>query len=152
MWLGAFATAKKVGYLNNCMHQDNCHYGVKQRLEFLKLCEEQPERVTQHDQRVRTIKVAVYYFWGLLTASVCSTSQHAKESLIFGNWKTSFRNHTSDVGLLIQAANTFYEKSEFERAEELYRKALAWGLSKSTLSWLGSLHNTLRSNLKVQEV
>ena len=129
-WEPFAAALKKVGYLNRiALHQDNWHhYGIQQRLEFLKLCEEQPERVVLHDQRVRTIQGGCLLLFGLLlSASVYSTSQHAKENLIFWRLENIVSETTpADVGLLIQAANTFYEKSKFERAEELYRQVLVW--------------------------
>ena len=56
--------------------------------------------------------------------------------------------------MLIQAANTFYEKSEFERAEELYRKALVWEPENpralNNLAWLLTQHFP-EQPLKVQE-
>ena len=154
-----FATAlKKVGYLNRiALHQDNWHhYGIQQRLEFLQLCEEQPERIALHDHRVRTIQSGCLLLFGfLLSASVYSTSQHAKESLIFWRLENIVSEITpGDVGLLIQAANTFYEKSEFERAEELYRKVLVWEPANpralNNLAWLLTQHFA-EQPLKVQE-
>ncbi len=154
-----FATAlTKVGYLNRiALHQDNWHhYGIQQRLEFLKLCEEQPERVSKHDQRVRTIQGGCLLLFGLLlSASVYSNSQHAEESLIFWRLENIVSETTpADVGLLIQAANTFYEKSEFERAEELYRQALVWEPENpralNNLAWLLTQHFA-EQPLKVRE-
>jgi Zn-dependent protease with chaperone function len=154
-----FATAlTKVGYLNRiALHQDNWHhYGIQQRLEFLKLCEEQPEKISLHDQRVQVIQGGCLLLFGLLlSASAYSTTHHAEESLIFWRLENIVSETTSaDVSLLIQAANTFYEKSKFERAEELYRQALVWEPENpsalNNLAWLLTQHFA-KEPLKVQE-
>lgn len=148
----------KVGNLNRIpMQEDNWHhYGILQRLQFLQQCQTEPERVARHDQRVRRIQWGcILLFVLLLSGSLYSTSEQARESLIFLRLNQLVAERSpEDAAFLIQAANTFLQQENVDRAEELYRQVLdlepSNPLALNNLAWLLTQHFS-REPDKVEE-
>ncbi len=101
------------------------HYGILDRLNFLKVGAQEPERVSAHHRRVRWIQ------FGCVLTLLCTIgiNSYATSNAGIRQWLTWYVQHNEtltprDSGFLTQLGDLAYSQGHLEEAERYYRQAL----------------------------
>ncbi len=101
------------------------HYGILDRLNFLKAGAQAPEKVSAHHRRVRWIQ------FGCVLTLLCTIgiNSYATSNAGIRQWLTWYVQHNEslsprDSGFLTQLGDLAYSQGQLEEAERYYRQAL----------------------------
>lgn len=140
----------KVGWLNSIdPEEDNWHhYGIQQRINFLTMCYETPQRIVEHHQLVRKIKfISIGFLIILFGLSGIFTSTDARFQLLTYGASQQLQKLDQDnplrldrIHLLTEIAIQYQLKNEITKAEPIYRELLKIVPQNATvlnnLAWL----------------